>query len=452
VLLAGQWACGSLTAQEQYISVDSEPRGVLVTSQAGLKQGRTPFFKKTRRQRALSFRYLGAHGPVDVTQSCGYRWIGSPLENGVMGLSGLLVAGPIGGALTWASASAIDLWTGASYACPLSIRLSAATQSTTICERHALRLPQSVSQSGRKVLRDWWQTEMKSLNRCVSVVEEDITDLWIRKLSLEFSRLDRLKARRERVNRFGFESGATHVVDMETNRSETSKALVLKVKVVDLHHLDEVDMPAVSLPDGVVEDDTGGRMLGFFRESLFLIPETFALAAHRRTIERGFDQPDIEVGPFPSIRIMRVSHPDSFAPWDVDLGFEPGVGLDLFQELSAGKKLDASAEFSRLAVHALGRLTFHTPVGAFSAEVGVGGAYFYLPGTAFKDENEFGTESVLRLSYTAFLTDSVLFRAYRERVFVSADVAGGYFAEIEDSGFLVGYYFEGLDEWTRNLF
>ena len=134
------------------------------------------------------------------------------------------------------------------------------------------------------------------------------------------------------------------------------------------------------------------------------------------------------------------------------MGFGPGVGLDMFQELATRNKLDSETEFSRLALHAIARLTLHTPLGAIDTELGAGGAYFHLPGTQFKSAHEFGSETVARLSYTAFLTDSVLFRAYREHVYVSATVAGGFFDSISDSGLLIGYYFDGIDAWTRNLF
>ena len=74
--------CGSLMGQQQYVSVDSAPRGAQVHDAKGRVVGKTPFFAPVSRKHQLSYYVYGADGERHWTQrDCRYAWLGSPLEN-----------------------------------------------------------------------------------------------------------------------------------------------------------------------------------------------------------------------------------------------------------------------------------------------------------------------------------------------------------------------------------
>ena len=57
---------------------------------------------------------------------------------------------------------------------------------------------------------------------------------------------------------------------------------------------------------------------------------------------------------------------------------------------------------------------------------------------------------VVILSYTGFLTSSIFFRLFAEDVSLSDDAGRQGIARIQDTGLMIGYYFEGIDSLFRD--
>ena len=140
--------------------------------------------------------------------------------------------------------------------------------------------------------------------------------------------------------------------------------------------------------------------------------------------------------------------------WDFKLG--PAIGLDISSvfadEESRVESEKDLADFSRAALHLMGSVTGHTPLGAFTFALGGGPAYYYLDGEAFPHPHEFGGEFVFAGHYTAFMGEYFMVRMFVDLVRPSGNIACGRIEDIAEGGLVFGYYFDAIDTWTKGWF
>jgi hypothetical protein len=448
--------CGSLSSRYQHLSIDSTPRGAVVKTAAGEPIGRTPLFHRQKRSPRLQFVTEFKDGPKAWADTpCRYPWVHSPLENLLVGLPGA-VAGPVGFLGIWAAATTFDWWTGAAYNCPLTIRMTGGDAGIKYCPRYILLVPPKFNSTSRETLRTFWAKTFLKGDSCAQIIAEKKTLTWIRRLKVDFEKPGNLKQDRERLNRFGYETGATHLAQLVLSANDTEPA-VLSSRILDLHTLQEAKTESIQLPSSIQTETVRSHspVLGLLRESLSLIPETVAASITDRTLtvlpDSDLDFEEIQETR-PGIKILSVSHPSAFDAWDMDFGFGPGFGIDVFESFRTKSDTNASVEFSRLSLQGIASVTGHTPLGALSLGLGIGGGYYYLPDSKFEKSHEFGSERIFQFTYTAFLTDAVMFRFFFEYTDPSASIAGGYFDSIIDNGLMFGYYFDQVDNYVRGLF
>ena len=448
--------CGSLSSQHQHLSIDSTPRGALVKTAKGEPLGRTPLFHRQKRMPRLQFVTKFRDGRKTwADMPCQYPWVHSPLENLLVGLPGALV-GPIGFFAAWAGATTYDWWTGAAYNCPLVIRMEGGDDDLKYCPKYAVLVPPKYNSNSRQALSQLWIEKSLKDEPCAETISEQRTLTWLRRLKIDFDKPEALLENRERLHRFGYETGATHLARLGLSTPQTG-LVVLSSRTLDLHTMEARKTKPIEIPSEIQTGTVQAHspVLGLLRESLTLIPETVSASITARTltvVPAGGAGKDVIEETRPGIKILSVSHPSAFDAWDVDFGFGPGFGIDVFESFKTTSDGDADVEFSRLSLQGIASITGHTPLGAVSIGLGIGGGYYYLPDPEFAETHEFGSERVAQFTYTAFLTDAVMFRLFVEYTDTAASVAGGYFDSIVDNGLMFGYYFDQVDTHVQNLF
>ncbi|MEE2789461.1 MAG: hypothetical protein VX589_19135 [Myxococcota bacterium] len=88
--------------------------------------------------------------------------------------------------------------------------------------------------------------------------------------------------------------------------------------------------------------------------------------------------------------------------------------MDVLQGGALGDQQDSANTFSRLALTAIGLVRLNTLIGAWEIGIGDGYGFYRYRGTGFEDEYGHGSELLLLMNYTAFLTDAIFARSYVE--------------------------------------
>ena len=444
--------CGSLMGQSQYVSVDSSPRGAQVHDAKGRVVGKTPFFAQVSQQQQLSYYVRGADGDRHWTQrDCRYSWLGSPLENFCIGLLGAPLGG-LGLLGVWGAGIGVDWWTGAAFNCPRRVVVKSALKAKS-CPKYVVHLPLAYAPTARQKMTDEWIKSVRRTEPCAESVDPSKSAVWARRLRVNLATIGDREWDRGRFNRFGYETDASHIASLEVKSGSDGMDMLIG-DVADLHT--GVVVPAAPMSLGTDIDLTSTRgfsLLGLLRSTLSLVPESVAVASQVRRVSNTAESANesgegTERAARLSAKLLSVSHPDAFRNWDYDLNLGPGFALDLFEPLTIRDDRD-STRFTRLGLHGIATLTGHTPVGAVSIEFGLGGSYIQISEGADSPHIWVG-ERVVILSYTGFLTSSIFFRLFAEDVWLSDDASRRGIAQIQDTGVMLGFYFEGIDSLFRD--
>ena len=453
-------ACGSLASKHQVVSVDSHPRGVKVGTADGQLVGRTPLFIKINRD--YVFRLKTNVGGLQRF-SCPYRWLASPLENSALMLPGS--AGGLPGALgAWTFGMVYDLVSGAAFWCPSHIKVKAngtPLEEQKYCPDYLVMTPNGASSMVEKELEAYWMDYAKRGHSCARQVDRDVGLTWLRRLKMTGGPGTSLKDDAEKIAFLGYKTGATHTVQFRLDDELMEDAQMVWADVTDLHALKRRPPVQLYLPidTETAAENRSSLAAGFLRRSLRLLPETLTLGVTSRNIvwsPRGDgDEMNAVDGDFdaaPTVRFLSVSHPDAFGSWAWDLSLGTGIGLNLLSDISADEPNAPEVSFGRGVLHVLGSLTAHTPIGAYTLALGGGPAYYYLNGAVFSEPHQFGGEMLVSWYYTAFLGDHVMFRFFAELINPSGNIWDGRLDNIIEIGAVWGYYFDGIDTWTKGLF
>ena len=459
-------ACSTIANRGVYLSVDSEERGRPVYTEEGIEIGRTPLFHQISSQPLLIFRLSQNLEHQPAQWKCDYRWGISPLENLPLALAGASVAALPGAIIGLGGGLGIDLLSGSAFNCPEHLMLppveenadDVLTAPPRYCPRHILLTPDEFSLSSRQVVERRWITRVREAHPCARVINEEFAELWLHRLELKSEDFKGSTPERKSLARLGYETGASHVITFNLKRQQRQRPR-LEARTFDLHLRRVVSHSNLPLSLQVIRELNRERdsSLPLARRLLRTIPETVALGFNeRRFHQRGEDLLLQRNRRGPTATITSISHPDAFSTWAVDYQLGPQIGFDISEELPlAGESGLGDGDlkrFSRFSLGFLASFTTHTPLGAFSAGVGPGYGFYRIKQKDDPAQRHDGFEFLSGLQYTAFLTPSLLIRAYVDLYSPSMPDDQSKLLFVSDSGIVIGYYFEQLEPWVHSLF
>lgn len=460
--------CATLGGTRQYVSIDSEPRGLkLEHVDDGVELGQTPVFLhlKRRHDHVLSVR-VADESPRQARLQCDYRWQGSGLGNLVLAAAGVT---PPGALLLWGTAVGVDLATGAAWACPdtLTIHTDKPAPELETCAVYAVASPKHDDVSAAELVVKRWTSRLVRSKTCARVApQQEVNELLSRFGFDHHTGVDVASVPRHRLNELGFRTKATHLVTFSVPGD--GQAFEVTPTLHDLHSLEsETDTPLAVDTFGVVSSNPVLRWLG---RHVSLLPNAVAFAPSFKSFDfvpRGETTGTIGVeatgSGLPSVLVNWtvgwLEHPDRYGEWAANLGFGPGAYLGYNARTltlpTAGEALTTDVSALHLIALYNGSLVFHTPAGALSATIGLGlGGAFHWEADAYQGAGLRGY-AMVEAAWTGFVT---------ERVFVKLAIVA--YAptspELEGAGYAlngwsqttltVGWFMPGLRSQVRSLF
>ena len=467
-------ACGSLRGRTRHISVDSEPRGLTLYDQEGELIGETPLFHRVESGAEIVLNLAGGETPAPQRFSCQFQWLQTPLEN----LPLPLVLSPAGAPIAlgvYGASLLTDTLSGAAYRCPERVIVTPgapAHHAHRSCPRYLrvdfTSLPQ---QQLTQLTERWWSegaaeasradTSRPSTSRdpaCPLQLLED-QDAWSHRLSLSLdelsaSNLEAWREDRSRVNRLGFETQASHLLQLAFTPARAGEPPQVKVTELDLHTLESTET-LIPSPREVIEETEGVRysLRTLLRAASTLIPDTLGVSFMLRdfkAIDRTRAERDVRRSS-QSVALTHVSHPDAFRDWDYELRLSFGLNLDLEQGFESSDSELPAIIFNRYAANAIATLTGHTPLGAFGVHVGPGIGLYQFSESRLSEETYIAGEVHSGIHYTFFLTERIMGRFEVNNTEVGDTIGAQLFPRFADAAFTIGYYVPTLQRLPRAL-
>lgn len=477
LLFVALGGCASLAGRRQYLSIDSSPRGLEVLDPEDHRKvlGTTPLFVRLRRDTSHDLRLRAPAGTEWTTpMSCGFRWRGALLGN----LPMTLLGGSLPGALVmYGVGNAVDLATGAAWACPPRFHVDAAWTArpdapppVPACPALVAVPPRADDQKLSDLVAARWKARLVAAGTCATFADEErVQDFYRRYNVTHDTPFEPAQADPERLNELGFLTGATHAVVLRT----TGDDRFVKVTPVryDLHTLAEAREPAFDLDLDAEPGLTRSGALAVVARYLRLLPNSVAFSAAQKSFDFQAvattrlvgDQPTKSV--LPSVlsnwTVAWVEHPDRHGAWDATFGLSPTLAFGYNARLLSLTDADGGRPRTLAAsiVHGVvlydASVGLHTPLGAFgmAAGAGAGGAWLWEDGR-FRSWT-FGAFANARVDYTAFVSENlflqVAYDAYQSRL--PHVVGNGYsLVTFQAASVTVGCYLPQLRSVVRGLF
>jgi hypothetical protein len=429
-------SCASLAGTKQVVSFDSSPRGVEVRNEDGQFLGQTPFFARIERERTHDLRLSRPFGPVrHHTLRCDFRWGGTGLANAVPGMLAL-ASGPVGVGLTYAGALGVDLLTGAAFHCPDTVQLPSPPSPTdgpgvaeVDCPAYVVAPPHHEDGQLSRMLADAAADRLLRAKPCARRIDPAATDAIFRRHGVTHEKpfkADRYG--RTRLNELGLRTGATHLVVLAvTDREQEIDAAP---EIADLHTLHSQQAPPFVVD--LRQDERAPRhpIRAFLGRHVQLLPNSlgFAPSVKAFTWEPRNGRTVVGDRPAPSRvpdlvgnwTLLSVDHPGGWEPWDVSLRLHPDIVfgwharvLDTASKATDGTLYDrrttpVQVVQSGLTYGLTG--TLHTPAGAFSASLGLGGGFAWHWASGTYRDWDAGLYASAGAAWTVFASENVFLR------------------------------------------
>ncbi|MEE2789462.1 MAG: hypothetical protein VX589_19140 [Myxococcota bacterium] len=176
------------------------------------------------------------------------------MENAPLAVIGTSAAGGLVGLGVWAAAVTTDALTGAAYQCPNRIRILdiGTAQPQQYCPSYFVVEPTEVHLRYRPALKERYVQSVKDSIGCARLVDAGQASTWRRQLDVGLSNPRSFERNRRRFHRLGFESGASHIVQLTIADHPTDMGL--RVRVLDLHRLKIVADKTYGLPEHIDSD------------------------------------------------------------------------------------------------------------------------------------------------------------------------------------------------------
>ncbi len=399
--------CATVEGREQIVSLDSAPRGAVITRRGdGVVVGVTPVLIAQPRAEQQSYGLRFADGTTAAVDAACVPRGGFVAADAIAALP-LLVLPVIGGAAFVAVAglgAGVDTIDGAVFACPTvmaappgpvpsppaapdDVVAEAALASLPVfvaegCPRFLIAPPAAGSDVASRALLASAGASLQALVPCATVVDAvDAVDVFARR-NVSFERpLLRERFTRDAVYDVAHATQATHLVVIEPAEG----ALTAGLRVVDVHTLQASSAPPLALapPPPEPDFDLGRSTWSLLANAL---PDTFVwnIAAKAFLFESTRGE-DVVVNEFVypllatsiNFQLYHLDHPEVHNPYDVQLSIAPDFlfllnGSRLVLQDPDGARRTVTLTVIQAVAPVVPRATFFTPAGVTSVWVGVG--------------------------------------------------------------------------------
>ena len=407
-------SCGTLRSPDNIVPIDSSPRGVEVNYQ-NKKIGVTPFFYKVDNGKTHKFSFLRGNQSIEQKYKCSPNWGQSILPS-----TGLMLLYPVGTFFGGIGLTA-DYFSGAFFKCDKTLILNADISSKkSKSKKKVIILPvmnddEEFSKIAvEKFLKKYPKIQKKIIN------QEDLSyDLYERGIT-HFKDNNPKLIKRFFLNEIALKYGATHFYYFPYKREKNK--YTFSPKLIDAFSLREVKTEAKETIVIEKKRSKDNEWTKIILKAVKIIPNGFRFS---KSIDptvsfsyRGDDHDSSQTDKHPkampkyasSIRIENVQHPSLYKDWDISGVIYPWLSASSWRSSDLGPNSDYSIWLSNYYVFLNGELTFHTPIGAFSAGLGYGVNFSEINDSLGNSGHKTGATYNLGLSYVAFFSRSFYFR------------------------------------------
>ena len=427
-------SCGSIIKNKSdVISIDSDARGYQILDAENKSLGVTPFFLESRKKRTNTYYLLAPNknenqNILQLTNKCDFDFNESILPNTLTSI----IAWPIG-----IIAFSVDLYNGSLFLCknPLYVKnLPKIEKETKPME--ALILPPSVnSYKASNLIIDSFLKNNSQLKDRINFKRHDneLAELGIS----PYSKNNKNATSLVNLHALMLNKKITHVLffNIETQNGHFKASPVLvdaftkTETLVDLKNA-EVDYENVSY-------------LNFIIEKFRIIPNSIKISETKFSDSESYLKTSRHPKAFPkfltSLSIGSVYDPAKYSSWDFDVYSGPNFSIPSWKWTYEGNTYLYQSVIATLN----GGLLFKTPIGAFSAEMGFGGLYFYERPSSAK--NDFQTCINVNLSYVFYFSRKLFFHATTQIYSPSSIKFNNKEASLQQAYVGIGYFFPTLD-------
>ncbi len=407
VCAAVLWSSGCATAasHEQIVSLDSAPRGAVVTRTVdGAVVGTTPLLLTQPRAATQDYSVAFADGgAAHVVTACEAR-TAFLIADAIPGLPLLVLPPPlnvVGFIAMGATLSAVDTDDGAVFDCPAALLVQKPGMTSDVvaadvladvefaalpglvvdgCPRYLVVPPVADSEAASRQLTRAVSDALAKVNECATVVDAtDAASAFSRK-NVSWQRpLLRDRFVRAHVHDVAFTTRASHLVQLEVVDGAA------RLRVTDVHTLQAAAGPALTLPTtrATAERDLFHELLLW---GVGLIPDTFVWNAAAKAfpfqpttgeaiVKQEFTNPFLASAI--NFQLYHLDHPENHAPWDFTLTVGPDMlvllnGTRMILENDDGQRRTLTLTVIQAVLPISPRVTFFTPAGVTAVWAGVG--------------------------------------------------------------------------------
>ncbi len=414
--------CATLSEKEPIFSIDTTKRGAAVTYLDGNKEitQTSPFFVKLKQSHKREFTITSDGVRTKETVECNFRWLPTIFGNSILLALGKLSISPF----IFGTAVGIDFLTGAAWHCPSHILLTTPTKTaklaaseksvkeTESCQQLLVLTPgANDAATAWEYEKEWNAHRKNNPGVCENIVTPTKADAILARLGLfDITPKSADRDARNQSLDVGMETGATHVLFISS--SNTNDSQVFTAEKRDIHRWDIVEQHTWKRPLEPTEKNIKTQIARSAR-SLFLnfIPNSIGLSQttstaiilHKQILTSGTDQSY-------GILATNVRHPQQYKPWDFSADWIPNAAIQYMKLkiINPGQVDQDKISVLKTQASIGGRLTFHTPMGALSPSLSLGGiALASRSSDSNKTFSDAGSFSSLAFGIRGFATERV---------------------------------------------
>lgn len=445
-------SCGSVTKRDDFIQVDSKPRGYPVELN-GKKQGVTPTLIPRPDQRKNTLQIADKNFKFE----CHIDWYKTIVPNGIVsalyGATGLYFFG-------------IDYFSDSLYKCPSQITKKIKTDFLRAPYARVAFLPLRSRENLKKAeflsIVEKIVSKAKNIDSFKIISYEETFPVFLSN-GLGYEKEWSLKSANLNVlNRVIQKFDITHFIDISFQKSTA------KIKVYDAFTKKVVRQKTIDIPKNLIERNDLYRIT---KRTFNLIPNAISFSQSFNGIqntEREYNGKYLQNEPHPNsakgtlayLSFDSVISPLYYAPYDADLFFAPSGQFSAFRttvsefenfKLVERDRADITAGFFTMDLVLAGITPILTP----SLRLGIGYSAMLIEKQSAGDNTVFKPVTKAEIDFTSFVSDrwyiniaATTFRFTDE----GYDIDGEYYDSVSTISAGIGYYFPETYHWVDRIF